>query len=124
MPNFSYIVPNQCNDQHGRSNGTAFCGFDPNDNGTQAGLNPALIILGDQVVQKIVTAIHDSPVWNRGHNAIVMVWDENDYSVQPIINQVVAIVDTNYGFHGCRAESSTPTSRCCARSRVASAYPA
>jgi phosphatidylinositol-3-phosphatase len=99
VPNFSYIVPNQCNDQHGRSNGTAFCGFDPNDNGTQAGLNPALIILGDQVVEKIVTAIHDSPVWNRGHNAIVVVWDENDYAVQPIINRVVAIVDTNYGFH-------------------------
>jgi hypothetical protein len=99
VPNFSYIVPNQCNDQHGRSNGTAFCGFDPNDNGGQAGLNPALIQLGDQVVQKIVTAIHESPAWEHGHAAIVVVWDENDYSVQPIINQVVTIVDTNYGFH-------------------------
>jgi phosphatidylinositol-3-phosphatase len=99
-PNYSLIVPNQCNDQHGRGNGTAFCNFDPNDNGTQAGLNPALIQLGDQTVQKIVTAIHASPVWERGHNAIVVIWDENDYSVQPIINQVVAIVDTNYGFHG------------------------
>jgi phosphatidylinositol-3-phosphatase len=47
-----------------------------------------------------VTAIHASPVWERGHNAIVVIWDENDYAVQPIINQVVAIVDTNYGFHG------------------------
>ena len=100
VPSFSYIVPNQCNDQHGRSNGTAFCGFDPDDNGTQAGLNPALIILGDQVVQKIVTAIHDSPVWKTGNNAIVVVWDENDYAVQPIINQVVTIVDTNYGSRG------------------------
>jgi len=103
VPNFSYIVPNQCNDQHGRGNGTAFCNFDPNDNGTQAGLNPALIQLGDQAVQKIVTAIHNSPVWNRGHNAIVVTWDENDYSVQPIINQVVTIVDTNYGFHGTQS---------------------
>ncbi len=98
-PNFSYIVPNQCNDQHGRGNGTAFCAFDPVSNGTQAGLNPALIILGDQAVQKIVTAIHSSPVWQHGHSAIVVVWDENDYSVQPIYNKVVAIVDTNYGFH-------------------------
>lgn len=104
LPNFSFIVPNQCNDQHGRGNGTAFCNFDPNSNGTQAGLNPALIILGDQVVQKLVTAIHASPVWNRGHNAIVVVWDENDYSVQPIINQVVTIVDTNYGFHGITSD--------------------
>jgi phosphatidylinositol-3-phosphatase len=99
VPNLSYIVPNQCNDQHGRGNSTAFCNFDPNSNGTQAGLNPALIILGDQVVEKIVTAIHDSPVWHRGHSAIVVVWDENDYAVQPIINHVVTIVDTNYGFH-------------------------
>ena len=99
VANFSYIVPNQCNDQHGRGNGTAFCGFDPNDDGKQAGLNPALILLGDQALQKLVTAIHQSPVWTRGHSAIVVIWDENDYSVQPIINQVVAIVDTNYGFH-------------------------
>ena len=105
VPDFSFIVPNQCNDQHGRGNGTAFCGYDPNDNGTQGGLNPALIILGDQVVQKIVTAIHGSRAWKQGHNAIVVIWDENDYSVQPIINQVVAIVDTNYGSHN--RQSST-----------------
>jgi hypothetical protein len=98
-PNFSYIVPNQCNDQHGRGNGTAFCAFDPVSNGTQAGLNPALIILGDQVVQKLVTAIHSSPAWHHGHTAIVVIWDENDYAVDPIYNKVVAIVDTNYGFH-------------------------
>jgi phosphatidylinositol-3-phosphatase len=99
VPNFSFIVPNQCNDQHGRGNSTAFCNYDPLDNGTQAGLNPALIILGDQAVQKIVSAIHESPAWKNGHNAIVLTWDENDYAVQPIINQVVTVVDTNYGFH-------------------------
>ncbi len=97
VPSYSFIVPNQCNDQHGRGNGTPFCGYDPNDNGTQAGLNPALIQLGDQAVQKIVTAIHQSPAWSQGNNAIVVLWDENDYSVQPIINQVMTIVDTNYG---------------------------
>jgi phosphatidylinositol-3-phosphatase len=98
-PNFSFIVPNQCNDQHGRGNGTAFCNFDPNDNGTPAGLNPALIQLGDQVVQKIVSAIHGSATWKSGNNAIVVVWDENDYAVQPIVNKVFTIVDTNYGVH-------------------------
>jgi len=103
VPSYSFIVPNQCNDQHGRGNGTAFCGYDPNDNGTKAGLNPALILLGDQAVQKIVTAIHNSPVWSQGHNAIILVWDENDYSVQPIINQVVTTVDTNYGVHGVQS---------------------
>lgn len=103
VPNFSFIVPNQCNDQHGRGNGTVFCGFDPNDNGTQAGLNPALILLGDQALQRIVTAIHASSAWSNGNNAIVVVWDENDYSVQPVINRVVAIVDTNYGTHGVQS---------------------
>ncbi|MCU1301387.1 MAG: Phosphoesterase family protein [Candidatus Sulfotelmatobacter sp.] len=105
VPNFSYIVPNQCNDQHGRGNSTAFCNFDPTSNGTQAGLNPALIILGDQAVQKIVTAIHGSKAWKEGHNAIVVVWDENDYAVQPITNQVIAIVDTNYGVRNLQSST-------------------
>ncbi len=103
IPNFSFIAPNQCNDQHGRGNGTVFCGYDPNDNGTAAGLNPALILLGDQAVQKIVNAIHASSVWSNGKTAIIVIWDENDYSVQPIINKVVAIVDTNYGVHGVQS---------------------
>jgi len=103
MPNYSFIVPSQCNDMHGRGNGTVFCGYDPDDNGTQAGLNPALIILGDQTVQKIVTAIKASKAWTTGKNAIVVTWDENDYSVQPILNRVVTIVDTNYGVHGLQS---------------------
>ena len=103
VPNFLFIVPNQCNDQHGRGNGTAFCNFDPNSDGKQSGLNPALIILGDQAVEKIVNAIHNSPVWNKGHNAIVLTWDENDYAVQPSINQVVTVVDTNFGVHGIQS---------------------
>jgi phosphatidylinositol-3-phosphatase len=103
VPNFSFIVPNQCNDQHGRGNGTAFCNFDPVSNGLQSGLNPALIRLGDQSVQKIVSAIHASNAWTTGNSAIVVVWDENDYSVQPIVNRVVTIVDTNYGVHGLQS---------------------
>ncbi len=99
VPDFSFIAPNQCNDQHGRGNAGAFCNFDPSDDGTQAGLNPALILLGDVAVQRLVTAIHQSPVWREGHNAIVVLWDENDYSLAPNVNQVMLIVDTNYGFH-------------------------
>lgn len=99
VPNFAFIAPNQCNDQHGRGNAGAFCNFDPNDNGTQAGLNPALIQRGDITIQKLVTAIKGSRVWREGNNAIVVVWDENDYSLSPITNQVMLIVDTNYGTH-------------------------
>jgi len=100
LPNFSIIVPNQCNDQHGRGNGGTQCAFDPVDDGSQAGLNPALIYVGDLTLKTIVAAIHRSPVWQHGRNAIVVWWDENDYSFVPNLNQVLLIVDTNYGPHG------------------------
>jgi len=98
VPDLAFIAPNQCNDQHGRGNGTAFCNFDADDNGTQTGLNPTLILQGDLAVQRIVTAIKASPVWQESRSAIVVLWDENDYS-RVTSNQVVAIVDTNYGEH-------------------------
>jgi phosphatidylinositol-3-phosphatase len=100
VPAFSFIVPNQCNDQHGRGNAGPFCNFDPNDNGTQAGLNPALIYQGDVTVERLVKTIKKSPAWQDGKNAIVVLWDENDYSIAPYKNQVLLIVDTNYGVHG------------------------
>jgi hypothetical protein len=96
VPNFAFIAPNQCNDQHGRGNGTAFCNYDADDNGTQNGLNPSLILQGDRSLQKIVTAIKNSPVWWWTKSAIVIVWDENDYSTTTS-NQVVLVVDKNYG---------------------------
>lgn len=95
VPDFSFIAPNQCNDQHGRSNAGPFCNFDESDNGTQSGLNQALILQGDNTVQQIVTAIKSSPVWERGNNAIVILWDENDYTAT--LNQVLLIVDSNQG---------------------------
>ena len=98
VPNYSFIVPNQCNDQHGRDNNGPYCAEDPNDNGKLSGLNPVLMQLGDIAVQRIITGIHQSPVWKTGNSAIVMVWDENDY-FPGIKNNVVLTVDTNYGVH-------------------------
>jgi hypothetical protein len=97
LPNLVYIVPNQCHDQHGRNGATAGpeCDYDPNDNGTRAGLNPALMYEGDATLEQLVGTIHSSPAWQRGNNAIVIVWDENDYSVKPTTNRVVLLVDTN-----------------------------
>jgi hypothetical protein len=102
VPNFALIAPNQCNDQHGRGNAGAFCNYDPNDDGSQAGLNPALIYAGDVAVRKLVQAIKASKAWkdNDRRSAIVVLWDENDYSTVPNKNQVMLIVDTNYGPHG------------------------
>lgn len=100
VPTYSFIAPNQCNDQHGRGNAGPACDYDPATNGSQVGLNPALIYQGDLALRTIVEAIHKSPSWQDGNNAIVVLWDENDYSGVPNKNQVLLIVDTNYGEPG------------------------
>jgi hypothetical protein len=104
LPAYSFIVPNQCNDQHGQNNASAYCFEDPNDNGTLVGLNPGLISQGDLTLRSLVQAIHDSPAWPLGHNAIVIVWDENDYSAAPYPNKVALTVDTSYGVRGTQSD--------------------
>lgn len=104
LPSLSFVVPNQCNDQHGRGNGGSQCAFDPVTNGSQAGLNPALIYVGDLTLRTLVAAIHRSLAWKQGRSAIVVVWDENDYSFVPNLNQVLLTVDTNYGPHGVQSD--------------------
>jgi phosphatidylinositol-3-phosphatase len=103
VPEYSFIAPNQCNDQHGRGNAGPNCDFDPQSVGTQVGLNPSLIYQGDLTLRNLVKAIHASPVWKEGHNAIVVLWDENDYSGVPNKNQVLTIVDTNYSKGGVQS---------------------
>ena len=98
VPDFSFIAPNQCNDQHGRGNAGPFCNFDAKDDGTQAGLNEPNILMGDVTVQRIVTSIKSSQAWKKGNNAIIVVWDENDYTAT--LNKVLMIVDTNHGTNG------------------------
>lgn len=103
VPEYSFIAPNQCNDQHGRGNAGPQCDFDPSSTGTQVGLNPALIYIGDLTIKTLVKAIHASPAWKDGRSAIVVLWDENDYSATPNVNQVLTIVDTNYGVSGVQS---------------------
>jgi hypothetical protein len=108
VPDYSLIVPNQCNDQHGRGDAGPACDFDPgplgdgtfNDGSTKF-LNPALIYQGDITLRTLVRAIHGSEVWRQGRNAIVVVWDENDYSA--VDNRVLVIVDTNYAEGGAHS---------------------
>jgi hypothetical protein len=99
VPDLAFIAPNQCDDMHGRPNGTAFCNYDADDNGTKLGLNPSLIMQGDLALQRIVTGIKASSAWSDSKSAIVLVWDENDYRTRTT-NTVVFVVDTNYGTHG------------------------
>jgi hypothetical protein len=93
LANFSLVVPDQCHDMHG----TGGC-MDTN----------GLIAAGDTYVGNIVHKIMNSPVWDQGTNAIVITWDEDDFSDQgqpgtgccgfdPGGGHVVTIVITNQG---------------------------
>ncbi len=84
-PNLSFIVPNQCHDQHGRGS---------SEMGTGCSVDQNTIAQGDAALSILIPAIKNSRAWKEGNNVIVVVWDENDYSSLP--NQVLTIVDTNY----------------------------
>ena len=95
LPNFSLVVPDQCHDMHG----TSSC---PDTNG--------LIAAGDAYVGSTVATIMSSPTWRYGNNAIVITWDEDDYSdagatgtgccgSDPGGGHVVTIVITNKAHH-------------------------
>jgi hypothetical protein len=89
VPNLAFIAPDQCHDQHSRG---------ATEMGTGCSVDQNAIAQGDAGLSTLINAIHGSPVWKEGRTAIVTVWDENDYSSLP--NQVLTIVDTNYGPHG------------------------
>ncbi|HEX9053603.1 MAG TPA: alkaline phosphatase family protein [Gemmatimonadales bacterium] len=93
LPNYSLVVPDQCHDMHG----TGSCS---DTNG--------LIQAGDQYVGSTVNQVMASRTWREGNNAIVITWDEDDYSDQgqpgtgccgadPGGGHVVTIVITNHG---------------------------
>jgi len=73
MPNYAHIVPNQCNDMHGRDAGPnvpADCVKSNTD---------ALIARGDRVIGKVVQSIMNSALWSASANAaVVITFDEND----------------------------------------------
>ena len=90
VPNFSYIVPDQCHDMHG----TTGCASD-------AVNFPA----GDAYVGQTVNLIMGSRAWTQGNNAIVVTWDEDDFSAtnlgccdaNPGGGHVATIVIANHG---------------------------
>jgi hypothetical protein len=96
LANYSLIVPNQCNDMHG----TGGC---PTLNG--------LIVAGDSYVASTVNQVMSSQVWKEGNNAIVITWDEDDFSdsgqpgtgccgANPGGGHVATIVIRNHGATG------------------------
>jgi hypothetical protein len=93
VPNFAFIVPNQCHDQHGFvSGGTPICS-------TSTEVEEQLLLAqGDAEVAKLVNGIHASKAWKEGRNVIILVWDENDYT--NTANHIVMLVETNYAKNG------------------------
>lgn len=73
LPNFAHIVPNQCNDMHGRDAGVDV----PAD--CQKSDTDALIARGDRVIGELVRRIMAAPLWSAADNAaIIITFDEND----------------------------------------------
>lgn len=72
VPNFSFVVPNLCNEMHGTGN--------PLDgDGCLVAYKRGLIWRGDLNVEKLVDAIVASSVWKApGNAAIVVTFDEDD----------------------------------------------
>ena len=119
IPAFSYIVPDQCRDMHGISNPLAPCGgaFDTDDNDVKR---------GDDETGWLVNGIMGSQAWQRGRNAIFIVFDEGNgpltcsydpdsrvdtapgsllpgadcYAPGNFNDKVVLIAITNYGVRG------------------------
>ncbi len=93
VPNFSVIVPNQCNDMHG---GASAC---------QNTVNAALIFEGDLVASEYVSQIMSAPVWKQGNNAIVITFDEGNSNLgccdaNPGGGHIYTTVITNNGPRG------------------------
>lgn len=93
VPNLSFIVPNKCHDIHTVGGQSNTCSDQQAD-----------IQLSDAVIKQAVLAIKASKVWNEGNNAIVILFDENDYSNN--LNRVPFIVDKNYGTAGDQITAS------------------
>jgi hypothetical protein len=119
VPAFSYIVPDQCRDMHGLGNPLAPCGgaSDTDDNDVKR---------GDDETGWLVNGIMGSTAWQRGRNAIFVVFDEGNgpltcaynpdtkvdlapgtllpgsdcYAPANFNDKVVLIAITNYGVRG------------------------
>ncbi|HLJ86251.1 MAG TPA: alkaline phosphatase family protein [Candidatus Angelobacter sp.] len=103
LPNFGYIIPDQCNDMHGAP---SYCidGGTPGDPQDQQ-----LVTFGDNFVGKTVAQITGASFWNTGNNAIVITFDEGadgDTSgccdANPGTGRVATVVITNNGPRGLK----------------------
>jgi hypothetical protein len=98
LPNFGYIVADECHDMHGAP---PYCV----DSGNPGDVDDNwLVAEGDRFVGDTVNKITGSRSWKTGNNAIVLTWDEGDTPA----DTVTTIVVTNHGPRGL--QDATPYS--------------
>ncbi len=80
LANFVWISPDQCHDMHGVSTQNAQFLNNPACAFPASGLDHSVIKLGDDYLRHTVNEITESSVWRTQKSALVIVWDENDYT--------------------------------------------
>lgn len=80
VPSFVWISPDQCHDMHGVSSSNAQFLNNPGCAFPASGLDHSVIKLGDNYLRNAVNEITESSVWRTQKSALVVMWDENDYS--------------------------------------------
>lgn len=96
VPNFSYIVPDECHDMHGAP---PWCVDSAKAGSTD---DTQLVAAADTLVGQTVNQITSSPVWSTGNNAIVVTWDEGNTAT----SKIATIVATNHGDRGVTDNTS------------------
>ena len=96
VPNFSYIVPDECHDMHGAP---PWC-VDSDNTGTVQ--QSWLIAQGDKFAGSVVNMITSSSTWKNGNNAIAITFDEGNIAT----SQIATIVITNHGPRGVTDSTS------------------
>jgi hypothetical protein len=96
VPQFGYIVPDECHDMHGDP---PYC-LDSGNLGDPQ--NQHLVSVGDAYVGHLVSDITHASFWGNGNNAIIITFDEGDDSsgccdANPGAGQVATIVVTSHG---------------------------
>jgi Phosphoesterase family len=101
VPTFSYVIPDECHDQHGDPPYCLDSGepFDAQDQ--------HLVAFGDEYLGGLVATITGADFWSKGNNAVVIVYDEGDddagcCDATPGGGQIAAVVVTNHGPRGVK----------------------
>lgn len=96
VSNFSYIVPDECDDMHGAP---PWCV----DSGATSSVQQSFLIArGDSFVGSVVNEITSSPIWQAGNNAIIITFDEGNTAT----SRVPTIVITSHGPRGVTDKTS------------------